>query len=119
MIGRAILYRITDMKQVKFQGTELSVSAIAAQFCVFSENQGLSLQPLQESLVLNEQLIGKAILYRRTDMKQVKCHRTDLSLSAAGEQFCALSENQGLSLQKLQERRVFNETWIGKAILYL
>ena len=72
------------MKQVKFHRTELSLSATGAQFCVLSENQGLGLQQLQERRVLNEQLIGAAILYRRTDMKQVKNHRTELSLSATG-----------------------------------
>ena len=42
-------------------------------------------------------------------MKQVKFHRTELSLSVSGAKFCAFSENRGLSLQKLQERQVFNE----------
>ena len=50
----------------------------------------------------------------RTEMKQVKFHRTELSLSVSGAEFCALSENRGLSLQNLQERRVFNETLVGK-----
>ena len=89
------------MKQVNFHRTELALSATGAQCCTFSENQGLSLQKLQERRVLNDNLSGKAILYRRTDMKQVKFHRTKLSLSATGAQFCALSEKQGLSLQKL------------------
>ena len=53
-------------------------------------------------------------MYRRTEMKQVKFHRTELSLSVSGAEFCALSENRGLSLQKLQERRVFNEKLVGK-----
>ena len=77
------------------------LSATCAQFCSFSENQALSLQKLQESLVLNETLIGKAIMYRRTDMKQVKFHRTELSVSVSGAQVCTLSENQGLRVQKL------------------
>ena len=53
-------------------------------------------------------------MYRRTEMKQVKFHRTELSLSVSGAEFCALSENRGLSLQKLQERRVLNEKLVGK-----
>ena len=53
-------------------------------------------------------------MYRRTEMKQVKFHRTELSLSVSGAEFCALSENRGLSLQKLQERLVFNEKLVGK-----
>ena len=92
------------MKQVKFHRTELSLSATGAQFCALPENQGLTLQKLQERRGLNQQLIGKAILYHRTDMKQVKLYRTELSLSVTGAQICALSENQGLSLRKLQER---------------
>ena len=44
-------------------------------------------------------------MYRRTEMKQVKFHRTELSLSVSGAEFCALSEHEGLSLQKLQERQ--------------
>ena len=40
-------------------------------------------------------------------MKQVKFHRTELSLSVSGAEFCALSENEGLSLQKLQKIRFF------------
>ena len=47
-------------------------------------------------------------------MKQVKFHRTELSLSVSGAEFCALSENRGLSLQKLQERQVLNEQLFGK-----
>ena len=57
-------------------------------------------------------------MYRRSNMKQVELHRTELSLSATGAQNCTLSENQDLSLQKLQERRVLNEQLIGKAFLY-
>ena len=41
-------------------------------------------------------------------MKSVKSHRTELSLSVSGAEFCALSENEGLSLQKLQKIRFFN-----------
>ena len=92
------------MKQVKSHRTEFSLSATCAQCYALSENQGLSLQRLQARQVLNEHMIGKAILYRRTDMKQVKFHHTELSLSAAGARCRALSENQGLSLRKLQER---------------
>ena len=91
------------MKQVKFHRREISLSDTGLHFCARSEKQGLSLQKLQERRVLNETLIGKAMLYRRTDMKQVEFHRTELSLSATGAQFWALSENQGLSLRKLQE----------------
>ena len=98
------------MKQVKFHRTEVSLSATCAQFCALSENQGLSLQKLKERRVLNEQLIAKAILYRRTDMKQVKFHRTELSLSATGAQFCALAENRGLSLQKLHDSSAIPQT---------
>ena len=54
-------------------------------------NQGLGIQRLQERRVLNESSIGKAIIYRRTHMKQVKIHRTELSLSASGAEICALA----------------------------
>ena len=56
----------------------------------------------------------KQVKFRRTEMKQVKIHRTELSLGVSGAEFCALSENRGLSLQKLQERRVFNEKLVGE-----
>ena len=49
-------------------------------------------------------------------MKQVKFHRTEVLLSVSGAEFCALSENRGLSLQKLEERLVFNETLVGKRV---
>ena len=96
------------MRQIKFHRTELSLSATCADVCALSDNQGLCLQKLQETLVFNEQLIGKATLYRRTEMKQVKFHRTKLSRSATGAQLYALSENQGLSLQSCKsfERKI-------------
>ncbi len=49
-------------------------------------------------------------------MKQVKFHRTELSLSVSGAEFCALSENEGLSLRKLQEIRVLNEKLVGEGL---
>ena len=41
-------------------------------------------------------------MYRRTDMKQVKIHRTELSLSVSEAESHALSKNEGPSLQTLQ-----------------
>ena len=70
------MYRRADMKQVKFHRTELSLSVSGTEFCALSENEGLSLGKLQVISVLMKNVSGKALLYRRTDMKQVKFHRT-------------------------------------------
>ena len=89
------------MKQVKFRRTELSVSVSGPDLCALSENKGLSLGTLQVISVLMKNVSGKALLYCRTEIKQVKLHRTELSLSVSGTDFCALSTNEGLSLGKL------------------